>query len=295
VRGAHAERRIERSLETDGTIRRGERVSIACSGGPDSVALAAVLQAAAKPMRLELRLIHVNHGVRASALQDECVATSVAAALDLPLEVVTLPAAQRDEAALREARYDALAVAATRSGSTVVATAHHAEDQTETVLLALFRGAGPNGFGGMRDRRPLAPKVDLARPLLRVPSAELRRYCHARSLPYAVDPSNADLGLRRNAVRAALEGLRPSFPGLDQAVARAAQIAGDETVSPRRAALRRRVRARLADEAALRDVDFLHVEAAVRALESGASGSFHMKTGLRLEILRGDIAGITRE
>jgi len=294
VRGAHPERGIERSIERDGAIRRGERVTVACSGGPDSVALAAALGALARPMDLDLRLIHVNHGVRASARQDECVAMSVAAALELPLRVVNLPATAGSEAALREERYAALAAAAQGAGSPVVATAHHAEDQSETVLLALFRGAGPDGVAGMLPRRPLSAGVDLARPLLRISAAALRRYCHARGLPYAVDPTNADVGLRRNAVREALGALRPLFPGLDEAVARAAAIAGDEAQARSRADLRRLIRARLAREDELRDVDFLHVEEAVRALERGASGSFHMKAGVRLEILHGGIAGIIR-
>lgn len=294
MRGAHPEREIERAIERDGAIRRGERVSIACSGGADSVALAAALCAVAKSMQLDLRLTHVNHGTRASARQDECVVIGVAAALALPFEIATLPPGAGDEASLRAARYAALLASARRNGSTAIATAHHAQDQSETVLLALFRGAGPEGVGGMRPRRPLDPGVELARPLLRVSAADLRRYCHARSLPYAIDPTNADASIRRNAVRNALEALRPLFPGLDEAIARAARIAGDESDAGDRAGLRRRIRERLAGELELRDVDFLHVEAAVGALEAGASGSFHMKPGVRLEISRGEIAGIER-
>jgi tRNA(Ile)-lysidine synthase len=294
VRGAHSEREIERAIRHASAIRRGDRVLIACSGGPDSVALVAALHDLATSMRLELHLAHVNHGVRASAWQDECVVACVAVAYGLGLEIVRLPADGRNEASLREARYGSLIACARRAGSTVVATAHHAEDQSETVLLALFRGTGPEGIVGMRARRPLAGGIDLARPLLSIPAQALRHSCHVRALPYAVDPTNADLGLRRNAVRGALDALRPLFPGLDEAVARAAALVGDEAQSPQRAALRRRVRASLADQEELRDVEFAHVEAAVRTLETGGSGSFWMKPGVRLEILHGDIAGITR-
>ena len=141
----------------------------------------------------------------------------------------------------------------------------------------------------------LAFGIDLVRPLLRVSPESLRDYCHFHGLPYAVDPTNADFGVRRNAVREALGALRPLFPGLDEAVARAAELVGDERESSARSDLRRRVRERLARETPLRDVDFTHVEAAVRTLESGGSGTFFMKPGVRLEILRGDIAGISRE
>ncbi|MGA8535477.1 MAG: tRNA lysidine(34) synthetase TilS [Candidatus Tumulicola sp.] len=295
MRGTHQERDIERTIRDDGAIRRGDRVLIACSGGPDSVALVAALCDLAKPMRLELRLAHVNHGVRPSAGQDECIVASVAARYRLGLDSVRLALPGRDEASLREARYSALAACARRAGSTTVATAHHAEDQSETVLLALFRGTGPQGLAGMRARRPLVEGIDLARPLLRISAAALRDSCHVRALPYAVDPTNADPGLRRNAVRGALDALRPFFPGLDEAVARAATLVGDESQSPQRAALRRRVRACLAGQEELRDIEFTHVEAAVRALESGGSGSFWMKPGVRLEIRGGAVEAISRE
>ncbi|MBV8198663.1 MAG: hypothetical protein JO263_11035, partial [Candidatus Eremiobacteraeota bacterium] len=174
------------------------------------------------------------------------------------------------------------------------ATAHHAEDQSETVLLALLRGSGPTGLSGMRGRRTLRTSLELARPLIGVPSKRLRDYCHARCLPYAVDPTNADPGVRRNAVRAALDQLRPLFPGLDRAVARAAELLSAEADATKRSQLRRCVREQLAADEDLRDIDFTHVEAAVRALEAGRTGTFHMKPGIALSIKRGAISGIKR-
>jgi tRNA(Ile)-lysidine synthase len=286
---------LEEQLERDGVLRAGERIVIACSGGADSVALVAALAAVAGPMRLETSIAHVNHGTRASAAQDECVALRVAATFGLPIDIVALTGAERGEQELRDARYAALGEIAQRRGAGAVATAHHAQDQSETVLLALFRGAGPEGLRGMRSRRPLCAGVELARPLLRVDPSRLRDYCHAHALPYAVDPSNARATLRRNAVRQALETLRPLFPGLDTAVARAAAVAHDDLTGAPRAALRSRVREELADVASLRDVDFAHVEAAVRSIERGSSGSFLMRPGLRLVIERGEIAGIVEE
>ncbi len=110
----------------------------------------------------------------------------------------------------------------------VVATAHHAEDQTETVFLALLRGTGRPGCAecaaGGGWRRDWIWSVLSSE----IPSETLREYCHARALPYAVDPSNADTTLRRNAVREALSALRPLFPGLDAAVARAAEVVAEE-------------------------------------------------------------------
>jgi tRNA(Ile)-lysidine synthase len=292
VRGARPEREIERAIEIAGIIHNGERVLIACSGGPDSVALASALRAVTRPLSLNLALAYVNHGLRTSSWQDECVVLEIAARYELPLQVFALEGPAHDEQSLREARYAALLEAARRQNFSVIATAHHAEDQSETVLLALLRGAGPDGLRGMRARRPLGEGIDLARPLIGVSSDELRSYCHARALPYAVDPTNAQPALRRNAVREALTALRPLFPGLDEAVARAAALLSDEHDETERAQIRRTLRRRLADEAELRDIDFGHVEAAVRALEDGRTGVFYMKPGVSLRIERDGIRGM---
>jgi tRNA(Ile)-lysidine synthase len=291
MRGAKPEAAIEQSIERDGTIGRGEHVVIACSGGADSIALAHLLAAVRERMELRLVLVHVNHGTRASAWQDECVVLRAAAAFGIPVRIAALDGGARDEAGLRERRYDALAQIARNEGAGVVATAHHQEDQSETVLLALFRGAGPSGLAGMRARRELVPGIDLARPLLAFSETELRELCHAYALPYAVDPSNADLGLRRNAVRDALDALRPLFPGLDGAIARTANVLAEEVAQTPRADLRRRIRDALAADAGLRDVDFQHVEAAVRAIERGGGGRFHVKPGVELQIDRTGAAG----
>ncbi|HVA29135.1 MAG TPA: tRNA lysidine(34) synthetase TilS, partial [Candidatus Baltobacteraceae bacterium] len=218
MRGARPEAAIEQAIERDGVVAKGERVIVACSGGADSVALAAALASVRTPMDLDLTFAYVHHGTRESAWQDECVVLRIGATYGVPVAVLPLTLADRDEAALRDARYEALAHLALDRGASAIATAHHREDQSETVLLALFRGAGIEGLAGMRPRRPLAPGLDLVRPLLHVGAHELRGYAHAHALPYAVDPTNADAELRRNAVREALAALRPRFPGLDAAV-----------------------------------------------------------------------------
>jgi tRNA(Ile)-lysidine synthase len=278
---------MEQHVLRGDVLRAGERVVVACSGGPDSVALAAALAAIAQHLELRLSIAHVNHGVRTSAWQDECVAMRVAASLGLPLDIAAPKPEGHDEATLRTVRYESLVEIARRRGASAVATAHHAEDQTETVLLALFRGSGPDGLGGMTARRELVPGVALVRPLLRIAAEDLRYYCHVSGLPYAIDPTNEDAALRRNAVREALASLRPAFPGLDEAVARAAELVASERAGTGRAALRRRVRDLLRDGANLSDVDFAHVEAAARTMELGGSGRFHMKKGVTLRIETG--------
>jgi tRNA(Ile)-lysidine synthase len=289
MRGTRPERALEQTVERENVIRKGDRVIVACSGGSDSVGLAAILAAISKPMQFELRIAHVNHGVRHSAWQDEAVVLRTGAALSIPVTVVALPPGRSDEATLRDARYDALISIAQKFNANVIATGHNAEDQTETVLLALFRGTGPHGLAGMPARRELAPGVVLARPLLRFERAEIRNYVQAAGLPYAIDPTNEDLTLRRNAVRDALTALRPLYPGLDAAVARAAELVAAELLDAPEAALRRQVRETLREHQALRGVDFEHIEAAVRALERGNSGRFSMGSGVELTIENGQL------
>jgi tRNA(Ile)-lysidine synthase len=224
VRGARPERALDAVVRHAVRFGAGARVLVACSGGPDSVALAAVLDRLAREDGFEIALAHVNHGVRSSADQDECVVLSAGARLERPVRIARLRAQRDDEATLRDARYAALAALAADAGAAAVATAHTAEDQTETVLLALFRGTGLNGLAGMPVRRPLANGVDLVRPLLRVTHAELATELRRSALPYALDPTNDELRYRRNALRVPLAALRAEFPHLDRAVARCAEI-----------------------------------------------------------------------
>lgn len=287
MRGAKPGRALEERLTRDGVIHAGEHVLIACSGGSDSVALAALLSALAKPLQLTLTLGHVNHGIRPSAWQDEAVVMAVSATLDLPLKVAAPQLRRRDEATLRDARYAALAAMSLEAGARVVATAHTASDQTETILLALFRGTGIEGLTGMPGRRAMTNETDLTRPLLRMERDELRLYAAAAGLPFAIDPTNADRTLRRNAVRAALEGLRPLFPGLDAAVSRAAEVVSAELGGTPSAAARRQVREALREHRVLAGVDFEHIEAAVRALQRGSSGRFFMGSGVEIEVENG--------
>ena len=287
--GTRPERALEQAVEREGIIRKGETVLIACSGGSDSVGVAAILNAVAKPLDLRLHVAHVNHGIRESAWQDEAVALRVSAALRIPLQTIALHPKRADEATLREARYGALTEAARAVKADVVATGHNAEDQTETVLLALFRGTGPAGLAAMPGRRELAEGMEIARPLLRFPRSEIREYVQAAGLPYSIDPTNAHVTLRRNAVRGALATLRPLFPGLDSAVARAAALIGDELAGSSHAVLRRQVRETLQEHQALRNVDFEHIEAAVRTLERGGSGRFAMAPGVEVTIENGEL------
>lgn len=285
MRGARPDAALERALRDAAALESGEIVVAAVSGGPDSVALAAALAEAAGEAGATLVLGHVNHAVRASAWQDEAVVLALGAALRARVRTVSLPPGPADEQRLRDERYAALARIAAECGARRVFAAHHAQDQTETVLLALFRGAGPEGLTGMARSRPLAPGVALERPFLEIESSALRAYCARAHVPYVVDPTNVDLSYRRNALRAALAELRADFPHLDAAVARCAAILREERAATPRAALRERLRAELVVATGdARDVTFARLDAAAAALERGAPGRHFLRRGVELHV-----------
>jgi tRNA(Ile)-lysidine synthase len=287
VRGAKPTAALESSVAGALELARGETLVVAVSGGPDSIALGALAARAANHADAHVVLAHVNHGVRGSAWQDEAVVlalgTSLAHTGRVRVAIRALGPGPSDEARLRDERYAALVEIARAAGAGRIATAHHARDQTETVLLALFRGTGPAGLAGMAPVRDLAPDVRLVRPLLRVDPLALRAYCAAHHHAYALDATNVDESLRRNAVRALLDGVRPQFPGLDESVARFAEIARDERERRPRAQLRSRVREQLYD--ALGDttgVSFERIDALARALETGRSGRHFVRRGVEV-------------
>jgi len=264
MRGARPERALDAVVRRVVRPAPGTHVVVACSGGPDSVALAALLDRLAREDGYAIVIAYVDHGRRPSAAQDECVVRSAGARLDRAVHILRPAIGRDDEAALREARYGALAALAAELGASCVAAAHTAEDQAETVLLALFRGTGLDGLAGMPPARQLAPGVSLVRPVLRATRAALRRELRRSGLPYALDPTNEDLRYRRNALRVHLAALRAEFPHLDAAIARCAEIVRDELDGDPRALRRRLVRARLREADALRGATFAHIDAEAR-------------------------------
>jgi tRNA(Ile)-lysidine synthase TilS/MesJ len=122
--------------------------------------------------------------------------------------------------------------------------------------------------------------LTLVRPLLRATRADLVAYVRRSGLPYAIDPTNALLRYRRNAVRAALVELRNAFPQLDRSVARCAQIVREELADGERAGARRRLRAELAKRGDLRDIPFERIEA---VLDARPGRRVFLKPGLEIE------------
>src|SRR5688572_8287520 len=210
-----------------------DRVAIAISGGSDSVALAWILhEAAPRASWRVVGLVHVNHGLRGDdAAADEAFCRELAARLGWPIDVSHVDVRARAherrqsiEAAARGARYDCFEGAAARLGATVVATAHTMDDQAETVLLRLLRGAGSRGISGIRERRGR-----IVRPLLGCRRLELREFLNDRQELFREDASNLDLSIPRNRLRHELMPVIERLaPGGVAALARAAALAADD-------------------------------------------------------------------
>jgi tRNA(Ile)-lysidine synthase len=178
------------------------QLCVAYSGGPDSTALLHALAQLPEAHDRGLRALHVDHGLHADSHAWATHCRELAQEWQVPCLVLRVDVNHASgyglEAAARDARYRAFALSL-HDGERIV-LGHHRDDQAETVLLKLLRGAGPEGLGGMRPLRPLG-RGQLWRPLLDVPRAALRDYVAALGLPCIADPSNADHRLSRNFLR----------------------------------------------------------------------------------------------
>lgn len=194
----------------------------AVSGGADSLALLDLLVRAGLAAAPGLVVAHADHGIHPSSGAVAETVRRVAAGYGLRCEVGRLalgPAAT--ETAARRARYRWLRAVLADVGGSVVVTAHHADDQAETVLLRVLHGSGPAGLAAMAARTP-----GLARPLLGVRRAELADYAAERGLPVWDDPANADPRHLRSFLRAEiLPALRARLPGVDDQLRRVAREA----------------------------------------------------------------------
>jgi len=230
-------------------------VLVACSGGPDSMALAAAARFVLPRLGLRVGLVTVDHQLQpGSAERAQTVATWAREAGFAPVEVRTVTVAGRPggpEAAAREARYEALVAAAHAHGARAVLLGHTRDDQAETVLLALVRGAGPRGLAGMPVRR-VRHGVEFLRPLLAVSREQTRAACRAEGLPVWHDPHNVDPAFRRTGARTLLARLVDHLgPAVVDNLARTARLVAADTAVLDRIARRALRRARQAGHGGL--------------------------------------------
>ena len=209
-----------------GEFAAGDLVLAACSGGADSLALAAALAHEAPRCGLRAGGVTVDHGLQQGSSGRAREVTGVLAGLGLEPVACLRVAVPREpghggpEAAARTARYAALADAAHRTGAVAVLLAHSRDDQAESVLLGLARGSGTRSLAGMPEARG-----PYRRPLLGVGRATLRDACTALGLRLWDDPQNADPAFARARVRhQALPALEAALgPGVAEALARSAR------------------------------------------------------------------------
>ena len=183
---------------------------LAVSGGPDSMALLHLASRwrASVTLGPELHVATVDHGLRPESVAEAAMVATAAAGYGLAHATLAWtgpkPAGGIQEKA-REARYRLLASHARSAGAPFVLTAHHADDQAETVLMRLGRGSGVAGLAGMRRTVPLADGVALVRPLLDLTKRDLLAVCAAEGLAFSADPSNEDPAYRRVRLRGQAE------------------------------------------------------------------------------------------
>ena len=226
---------VLRTIATRALFERGDRVIVAVSGGPDSMALLHVLWELRDRLGLTLEVAGVDHGLRPAAAEELELVRARAEALGLPFVGLAVDVASHRRGAglqdaARRARLGALAALATERGARRVALGHQADDQAETVLFRIVRGTGLAGLQGIPYRRD-----PFVRPLLDLSRTEILRYLRRRSIPFVEDPSNTDLRFARARIRHRhLPALAEENPRVAEALVALAAAARE--VRPARAA-----------------------------------------------------------
>lgn len=190
------------AADLDQLIDPEARIGVAVSGGPDSLALL-LLAAAARPGQLEAAT--VDHRLRPESTDEAAMVAGLCGKLDVPHRTLVAdwiePPTANIQAEARAMRYRLLGQWAADKGLAAIATAHHADDQAETLLMRLLRGAGVGGLGGSRARRALSGEAMLIRPLLGWRKAELSALVAEAGLEPVDDPSNRDPRHDRSRIR----------------------------------------------------------------------------------------------
>lgn len=280
---------LERFFQDTAPLSADDRVLMAFSGGADSTALLLALTRLDVP----ITALHLDHGLDAGSASRAAAAAEIAGRLDtgIILERRDVPALRLPgeslEAAARRVRYELLEETRARLGARWVATAHHRDDQAETVLLRMLFGSGLEGLAGIRPVRGT-----VIRPLLGVPRAALREAVAAAGLPWIDDPTNRDLSVPRNRVRhALLPALSREDEEVSERLVRLAERAGRAGAAlDRRLAPLLRVRVLedgvAVDRAALRRLPAELLPFALAGLHRRAGASYPAGRAAREELLR---------
>ncbi|HET9033304.1 MAG TPA: tRNA lysidine(34) synthetase TilS [Dokdonella sp.] len=220
-----AEQSISDTLDSALTALPPGPIAVAFSGGLDSATLLHALSRLPAARERGLRAIQIDHGLHAQSGTWTAHCEQICLACEVPLLSLRVSVERSSglglEAAARQARFDAFK--STLAEGEFLALAQHRDDQVETVLLKLLRGAGPEGLGGMRNLRRLGTAWAW-RPLLDTPRAALRRYAEHAELEWVEDPSNIDTRFERNFLRhEVLPQLRDRWSRADQSICQSAE------------------------------------------------------------------------
>src|SRR5205809_1446024 len=217
--------RVAIAISLHRILEPGERVVVAVSGGPDSLALLSILRELLPVMPLHLTVAHFDHGWRADSTDDRDFVAAIAAKWGFDFHTVRSAAdTPHTENAARTARYAFLRQTAAQTNSTAIALGHTRDDQVETLLLHLLRGSGSRGLAAMRRR-----DGDLARPLLDIARSEIETYLSRLHLTARRDATNDDPRFTRNRLRQQLLPAIEAFdPAARELLARTADILGEE-------------------------------------------------------------------
>ena len=212
----------------------GQGVLLAVSGGRDSMALLHGMVRLRSVSEIpQIVVAHLDHGLRGDAgRHDAELVRSVCISLDVPAVVAGCEAGQLAlasrgslEEAARTARYEFLQTTAQQHGTPLIATAHHAADQAETVLHNILRGTGLRGLRGIPERRRLSDSVELIRPMLTIQDDAIKEYVQQHSIAFASDTTNNDSRFTRNRIRHELLPLLTTEfnPGVQNSIVRLAE------------------------------------------------------------------------
>jgi tRNA(Ile)-lysidine synthase len=200
--------RFEKTLQSQKLIFPGDKVFVACSGGPDSVGLFYLLRGLQKKWDLRLGLLHLNHALRGRKSDwDERSVRNLARQFSVPIysqKKLFFKKAKEDgeslEEAARKARYDFFIQTAKRRRIPKIATAHTQDDQAETVLMRILQGTGLRGLSGIRPQLKKGG-ITFIRPLLGFPKREILEFLRAQRIPFCSDRSNRSYRFFRNRIR----------------------------------------------------------------------------------------------
>jgi tRNA(Ile)-lysidine synthase len=236
------EQRVMDFIQEHNLSSAGDRLVVAVSGGGDSMCLLHILVQWRKELGVELHVAHLNHQLRgAESDSDAGYVSDLARRLDVPATIERRDvAAYRDqqgvslEEAAREVRYSFLAEVARAIGASKVVVGHTRDDHIETIVMHLLRGAGTAGLCGLQPSSVLpygenSGQLEVVRPLLELSRQETLDYCQRYNLAPRSDSSNVSPSFLRNRVRLELLPVLRSYnPGIDKALLRLADIAGDD-------------------------------------------------------------------